>query len=82
LIWLDPGGAAGHIRELPLRKTLRAYRQGREVYADPLLTGALSHSSPLSLAYALDRLVPLLEQAADGDPRTPVESSAAAGLSP
>lgn len=82
LIWLDPGGAAGHIRDLPLRKTLRAFAQGREVYADPLLTGALSHSSPLSLAYALDRLVPLLEQAVDGDSRTPVESSAEAGLSP
>lgn len=80
LIWIDSGGAIGHLRDMPLRPTMRARREGREVYVDPLLSAALSHSSPLSLNYVLDRLVPLISQAVDGDPKTPVDSMAQAGL--
>lgn len=82
LIWLDDGQAIDAIRDLALRPQLRAYREGREIYADPLLGAAMSHSSPLSLPYALDRLVPLIEQAVDGDPATVVHSTAEAGLLP
>lgn len=82
LIWLDAGGAVDLIASNPLRPTTKAYREGREVYAAPNLAAALSHSSPLSLNYALDALVPLLEQAVDGDPATPVTSTVAAGLAP
>ncbi|UWQ27757.1 ABC transporter substrate-binding protein [Leisingera sp. M523] len=82
LIWLDYGGSAPEIARMPLRPTLRAYREGREIHADPLLAAALSHSSPLSLDYALDRLVPLLEAASDGSPATPVPGMAEAGLLP
>lgn len=82
LIWLDAGGTIGQVHHMPLRPTMRAYGEGREVYADPLLSSALSHSSPLSLDYALDRIVPLLEQALDGDPATPVQSSKEIGLLP
>jgi iron complex transport system substrate-binding protein len=82
LIWLDTGGAAATLRDLPLRRTMRAYTEGREVLADPLLSAALSHSSPLSLDYALDRLVPLIEAAVDGDPSTPVGTTVAAGIAP
>lgn len=80
LIWLDSGTAAQHINRLPLRHTTRAYREGREIIADPLMASALSHSSPLSLNYALDRIVPLIEAAVDGDPNTVVKSSANAGI--
>ena len=82
LIWLHSSDAPDRIRGLPLRKTMRAYKEGRELYADEILSSALSHSSPLSLDYALDRLAPLLAQATDGDPGTRGESSAKAGLVP
>lgn len=82
LIWLDAGGSVSRLQRMPLRPTLRAYAEGREIYADLLLSAALSHSSPLSLNYALDRLVPLLEAAMDGDPATTVTSTAKAGLQP
>ncbi|WP_096873183.1 ABC transporter substrate-binding protein [Phaeobacter piscinae] len=80
LIWLDTGRNVEKLARMPLRHTTRAYREGREIYADKLLSAALSHSSPLSLDYALDQLVPLLEAAADGDPATVVSSTANAGL--
>lgn len=82
LIWLDTGRNAQKLARMPLRHTLRAYREGREIYAGPMLSAALSHSSPLSLDYALDRLVPMLEAAMDGDPATPVPGMAEAGLAP
>ncbi|MBN9672297.1 iron-siderophore ABC transporter substrate-binding protein [Roseibium aggregatum] len=80
LIWLDSGVGVSAVRSLPLRHTMRAFRQGRELVADPLLAAAMSFSSPLSLGYALDRLVPLIEAAVDGDPETRVPSTVAAGL--
>ncbi|UWR91439.1 ABC transporter substrate-binding protein [Phaeobacter inhibens] len=80
LIWLDTGRNVEKLARMPLRHTTRAYREGREIYADKLLSAALSHSSPLSLDYALDQLVPLLEAAVDGDPATVVTSTAGAGL--
>ncbi|MGR3622347.1 ABC transporter substrate-binding protein [Pseudophaeobacter sp.] len=82
LIWLDAGGSVSRLERMPLRPTLRAYGEGREIYADVLLSAALSHSSPLSLNYALDHLVPLLEAAMDGDPASAVASTAKAGLLP
>lgn len=82
LIWLDSGAGAAHLNQMPLRHTLRAYREGREIYAGLMLSSALSHSSPLSLHYALDELVPLLEVALDGDPRTEVPTSRDAGILP
>lgn len=82
LIWTDTAELADALDGIVLRKAMRAYREGREVYADYDLGAALSHSSPLSLDYALDRLVPLIEAAMDGDPATPVESTAAEGVAP
>lgn len=81
LIWLG-SGVASLIEALPLRHTMRAYHEGREVVADPLLGAAMSFSSPLSLDYALDHLEPLISAAMDGDPATPVASSVAAGIVP
>jgi len=67
------------IEGLPTRTSLDAYREGREVFADLELTGAFSHGSPLSLDYALERLVPEVRAAADGDPSTPVPSAVVVG---
>lgn len=80
VIWLDDGGAIQGAVDMPLRRTMRAHREGREAYADDLLSGAFSFSSLLSLPFALDRLVPQLKAAADGDPATPVPEAVAAGL--
>ena len=44
---------------------------------DAALSGAFSFGSPLSIEYALQRLVPELALAVDGDPATAVPSAAA-----
>lgn len=73
IVWIastDEGRQA--ILDLELRERLDAAQEGREIFLDPILGGALSFSSPLSLPYALDRLVPALAAAVDGDPDTAV----------
>lgn len=58
----------------PLYSRLDAVAEGRDIYLDYLdeLAGALSFSSPLSLPYALEQMVPRLAAAVDGDPATRV----------
>ncbi|MGH1503261.1 MAG: iron-siderophore ABC transporter substrate-binding protein [Acidimicrobiales bacterium] len=77
IVWIvsDPTGYAA-IGEMPLRPTLDAYSEGREVVADPLVSGAFSHASPLSIEYVIETLVPELSLALDGDPATAVPSVA------
>ncbi|WP_136683219.1 ABC transporter substrate-binding protein [Falsirhodobacter xinxiangensis] len=82
LVWINAGDDLAPLRNLTLRKTLAAHREGREVYADYLLAGAMAHGTLLSLPWTLDRLVPQIEAAMDGDPATPVSSAAEAGLAP
>lgn len=82
LVWLYAAGAGDLINAIPLRKSMDAYHEGREIYFDNDLTGAISHSSPLALNYALDRVVPMIEAAMDGDPATVVDSAAAIGIAP
>lgn len=60
------------ILDLPLRESLAFATEGREVFADFELSGAFSFSSPLSIPYLLDALVPKLAAAVDGDPATAV----------
>jgi len=72
IIWFDE---FENIDKLKLRPTLKAHQEGREIFTDDLLSGAFSHSSLLSLPYALDHLVPLLGLAVDGDPATVVPGS-------
>lgn len=69
LIWFDD---ENKVDTLKLRPTLKAYTQGREIFPDDLLSGAFSFSSLLSIDYALDQLVPMIELAIDGDPGTVV----------
>ncbi|MBL1240607.1 MAG: iron-siderophore ABC transporter substrate-binding protein [OCS116 cluster bacterium] len=80
VIWMATGDALAGLKVMPLRKSMQAHKEGREVLADDLLAGAFSYSSTLSLPYALDKLVPLIELAIDGDPATIVPSTQAAGL--
>ncbi len=80
VVWIVGAGDPARIADMPMRDHLDAARQGREVVADFPLSGAFSFATPLSLNYMLDRLVPLIEVAVDGDPATVVETSREAGL--
>jgi iron complex transport system substrate-binding protein len=54
------------LEAVPTFEKLRAVRDGRVVYTDGTLAGALYFTTPLSLMYALDRLVPALAAAVEG----------------
>lgn len=71
LIWFADEGIEP-IHDALFRPTLDAFKQGREIFLGPLVTSALSHTSLLSLPYALDVLEPSIELAIDGDPATEV----------
>lgn len=77
LVWLTSSDeeAKNIVDNLPTRATMRAFKEGRELFAGEMLTGAFSHSSPLSLGFVLDQLVPEIELAVDGDPFTVVPSA-------
>jgi len=72
VLWLVDAPARDRIRSLPGFEALRMQREGRAIWADRELMGAMSFQSPLSIDWALDRLVPALLAAADGNPATPV----------
>jgi len=69
IIWFDD---EGKVETLKLRPQMRAFKEGREIFPDAILSGAFSYSSLLSIDYALDHLVPLIDAAVDGDPATVV----------
>lgn len=82
LIWISSLARAPDIAGLPMRRTLRAFAQGRELFVDELIAGALSFGSVLSLPFALSALEADIAVALDGRPETPVRSSVEAGLAP
>ncbi|MFE0756802.1 ABC transporter substrate-binding protein [Inquilinus sp. NPDC058860] len=82
LVWVSNQDAAPDLAALPMRHTLAAYREGREVFAAALATTAMSFGSVLSLPFALEMLEADIAAAADGHPETPVASAVAAGLAP
>lgn len=69
LIWLTTD-TWDSVRGIAARPFLTVTRDGREVFVGPEVTGAFSHASLLSLPYAIDALVPMIEAALDGDPQT------------
>jgi iron complex transport system substrate-binding protein len=70
LIWLSSDGDFQPIQDLAARPFLDVVKEGREVFLGEEVTGAFSHASLLSLPFTIDRLVPALEAALDGDPET------------
>ncbi len=82
LIWVGDGDSGAAVTGLALRPNLRAAQQGREIWADAILAGAMGHATPLSLPFVLDRLLPEIPLALDGDPVTVVPSARSAGLVP
>jgi iron complex transport system substrate-binding protein len=65
------------IEAMSLYQTLRLPREGRSVWLDDgkgILSSALWFQSPLSIAYIIDKLPPMLAAAVDGDPSTQVKT--------
>ena len=59
------------IEEDPLYRRLDVAREDRDIFVDDeVLAAALALISVLSLPLALDRLVPMLAAAVDGNPAT------------
>ncbi len=76
LVWITATeDEVAEVRALPVRATLRASEEGREVFLPFELNGAMSFSSPLSIPYVLEQLPAELTAAVDGDPATPVPSA-------
>lgn len=80
LLWVSSFETSPDLAALPMRQTLAACREGREVFAGGVLAAALSFGSVLSLPYALNALEEDIAAALDGDPSTPVASARKAGL--
>lgn len=72
VLWLVEPPSRKVIEALPTYAALRLAREGRSVWADELMMGAMSFQSPLSQAWALESLGAALAAAADGDPATVV----------
>lgn len=61
------------VEAMPLYQNLRLSKESRSIWLDDghgTFSGALSFQSPLSIAYLLDALPPMLAAASDGDPNT------------
>lgn len=82
LVWVSNDDTAPGLAALPMRRTLAAHREGREVFAGALATAAMSFGSVLSLPFVLEMLEADIAAAADGRLETPVASAVAAGLAP
>lgn len=82
LIWISDEARVPDIAALPMRRTMRAWREGREIFSDRITTGAMSFGTVLSLPFALRALEPEMMLALDGDPGTAVPSARRAGLAP
>lgn len=75
LVWIaDSDETYERIEASPLRGQLDVVTEGREVFLDPVAAAAGSFSSPLSLPYFLDEVVPQLAEAIGGEPATPTPS--------
>ncbi|MEM9774758.1 MAG: ABC transporter substrate-binding protein, partial [Chloroflexota bacterium] len=82
IVWIAADDAAIQaIKDEPLRAALPAAQEGREIFLNQLMGGAFSFSSPLSLDYLLDEMVPMIEAAMDGDPNTIVPEAGEASAS-
>ena len=74
VLWLVEDPVRPVIEALPTWRNLRLAREGRAIWADKQMMGAMSFQSPLSIDWALNRLIPLLAAASDGDPATSPDS--------
>lgn len=76
IIWMASSEQGlDEIRNLDLRNSLQASKDGRELFLGYILSGAFSFSSPLSLSLLLQEFSVGLELALDGNPATLVPES-------
>jgi len=78
LVWATENTEARtELEAQPLYRSLTPVQGGNLAFTDDVLAGAIYFTSPLSLPYVLDELVPLLDKAVAGNPETrPVGSPA------
>ncbi|MEM9635427.1 MAG: iron-siderophore ABC transporter substrate-binding protein [Pseudomonadota bacterium] len=82
LIWISSFDKVPDLVDLPMRKTLRAHQEGREVFAGSLLAAGMSFGSVLSLPFVLEELETEITAAIDGRTETQVPTATRAGLAP
>lgn len=70
VLWQVDTPSQDTIKALPTWNATRMAREGRAIWADEVLTGAMSFQSPLSIGWAMDQMIPMLEIALDGNPAT------------
>jgi len=78
LVWLVNSLEEGEeLEDDPIYRQLDVAREGRDVFlaSETPLYDAFNFSTVLSLPFALDKLVPMLAAAIDGDPETEVSSA-------
>ena len=80
LVWISSYDRSPDIVNLAMRRTLTANHEGREVFCNQLLAGAVSFGTVLSIPYALEHLEGEINLALDGDPSTVVPTAKEAGL--
>ncbi len=68
-------GAVDRLLDFGTLRSLDAVQQGRAVFTDPVLAGAIYFLTPLSTTYVLEHLTPLLAEAVAG--RSPQEMAIA-----
>ena len=62
IAWVTSDDNWEKIEGLKTRKFLKANQEGREIFVNALITGAFSHNSLLSIPYALDAMIELIEE--------------------
>lgn len=70
VLWQVDAPSRNMIEALPTWGATRMAREGRAIWADEVLTGAMSFQSPLSIGWAMDQMIPMLDTALDGNPAT------------
>ncbi|WP_151719455.1 ABC transporter substrate-binding protein [Gemmobacter serpentinus] len=70
VLWQVDAPSRAVIETLPSWQATRMAREGRAIWTDEEMIGAMSFQSPLSISWALDRLILQLDAALDGDPAT------------
>ena len=63
VLWLVEPPSRAVLEALPTWPATRMAREGRAIWADPELVGAMSFQTPLSIEWGLDRLLPSLSKA-------------------
>jgi iron complex transport system substrate-binding protein len=67
VIGAEKAADIGTLQKVPTFAALDVVKQGRTVYTDPILTGAMYFVTPLSLLYVADHLTTALVKAVAGD---------------